>query len=151
MSEKEIHYTNALLWWFDYPCEHQKSVASFYGHGITFMCLDCNRQMFASLNYNTKTFNMTIRENDNEYGMVSSGDIADFIKHDINALAIPNPPGDPTGISPKEDAERFYQTIEVLKQNDCDVLSFKKTFKVDSTGAITTCSCCGHEESHNHE
>lgn len=140
-----------IEWWTKYPCEHNISVAGFYGFGISFRCQDCNKNMSTKYNIGTKGFDVTIgfensyvEDAENKTKRISIKKMADFLTNNIRVKIIPDPPGDPNGSQPEEDAKRFFILTNLLMQNGFDLLANSQKF--DSTNTTTTCSCCGGKE-----
>ena len=140
-----------IEWWVTYPCEHRASVAGFYGLGISFRCQDCNKNMSTKYNEAVKEFDVTIgfensyvEDNKNKTKRLSIKKMADFLANNISVKIIPDPPGDPNGSQPEEDANRFSMLVNLLSQNGFDLLANSQKF--DSTNTTTTCSCCGGRE-----
>ena len=136
----------ALEWWSDYPCDHVNTVCSFYGHNISVLCQDCNKQMSITLIPGSQEFQIQAESGDIKHNIISVKSIASFLDTSIRLIFIPDPPGDPTGHNPEGDAARFLETTAMLKQNGFDLI--KRGIKINSAGTTTTCSDCGHDE-HN--
>ena len=148
MSGKKLRdqrETDVTEWWRDYPCGHEGTTCSFYGHSVVLACEACNRTAMFTFNPGNGTFEAEAGYLDGfmrVFRPMGQGELATFAKGAAGVFFIPDPPGDPDGDHPERDTRRFLEVVAAFRRHGVDVESIAR--KVSSRGTTGTCSCCEH-------